>query len=75
VPGFSPVDGAASTMNAPGGMGGMGSPMGAMPGGMSLGKAARKGHRKHGHSLHHGPHTRHKGKKHAGKKVSQRKGR
>lgn len=77
MPGTSPIDGAASTMNMPPGIGGGiggGMPMGA-PGGMSLGKAAKRGHRKHGHSLHHGPHKRHGAKGKAGHKVSQRKGR
>jgi hypothetical protein len=72
--GFTPIDGAASTMNAPGAGPMSGAPGAGMPGGLPLAAAAQKGHRKKGHSLHGGPHTKHRGKKAAGKKVSQRKG-
>ena len=73
MPGSSPLDGAASTMNmAPG----LGATMGAgsVAGGMPMAHAAKRGHRKHGASLHGGPHKRHGAKKHAGKSVSKRKG-
>jgi hypothetical protein len=62
---FSPIDGAASTMNAPPGGPGGGAPMG-MAGGMPAPMAAMRGHRKRGHSLH--------GKARKGKGRGKRKG-
>ena len=71
---FSPIDGAASVINAPpGGPGAGPMPVGG-PGLMATGKAAHKGHSKHGRSIHHGPHTSHKGKAKAGRGVNRRRG-